>query len=228
MLSIRGKMRRARQCAAGAAAVVLLLAAAAQAAGFSAPEVLARVENRYTGRSFTARFSQESLLKAMDITDTAGGRVFVKYPGKMRWEYEKPEKQVMITDGRRLWIYRPAENQVMTGQAPEIIGDGRGASFLSDLKLLRKKFRIRMAPKQPAATYILMLTPLQASPELSSIELRIDRASFDIRQITTVNTYGDRTIIAFHDIRFVAGLDDGLFSFTIPKGADVVQLDEAP
>ena len=197
-----------------------------QAAGLSASEILSRVENRYNGRSFAARFSQESLLKAMDITDTASGRVFVKYPGKMRWEYEKPERQVMITDGRRLWIYRPAENQVMTGRAPEIIGDGRGASFLSDFKLLRKKFRITMAPHQPAATYILTLQPLKDSAGLSSIELLINRSSFDIREITTLNTYGDRTRIAFHDMRFVSDLGDDLFSFTVPEGADVVELDE--
>ncbi len=226
MISIRKKGVRTWLWSAGLAVVVLWMAAAGEAATLSAPEVLSRVENRYAGRSFTARFSQESLLKAMEITDTAAGRVFVKYPGKMRWEYERPEKQTMITDGRRLWIYRPAENQVMTGRAPEIIGDGRGASFLSDLKLLRKKFRISMAPVQQAASYVLVLRPLQDSAELSSIELKIDRGSFDIREITTLNAYGDRTRIAFHDIRFVSSLEDRLFSFTIPKGADVVQLDD--
>lgn len=189
-------------------------------------DILARIESRYADKSFTARFSQESLLKAMEITDTAKGRVFVKYPGKMRWEYEQPEKQTMITDGRRLWIYRPAENQVMTGQAPDIIGDGRGASFLSDLKLLRKKFRITAAPAQEAASYTLVLHPLQASADLSSIEMKVARSTFDILEITTINSYGDKTHIAFDDIRFVSDLENRLFSFTIPEGADVVRLDE--
>ena len=84
-------------------------------------QILDHMEIRYTGKSFTAQFIQESSVKAMEITDFASGKMFVRYPGKMRWEYEKPERQVMITDGRRLWIYRPAENQVMTGRAPEII-----------------------------------------------------------------------------------------------------------
>jgi outer membrane lipoprotein carrier protein len=226
MVSIRNKTGWALLWMAGILVMGLSMAAPGEATGLSAADILSRVENRYAGRSFTARFSQESLLKAMEITDTAAGQVFVKYPGKMRWEYERPEKQIMITDGKRLWIYRLAENQVMTGQAPEIIGDGRGASFLSDLKLLRKKFRISLAPTQQAASYTLVLHPLQDSPDLSSIELKIDRSSFDIREITTLNAYGDRTRIAFHDIRFVSSLADRLFSFTIPKGADVVRLDE--
>lgn len=206
--------------------MVLPAALAGETTTVPVEDVLTSIESRYTNKSFTARFSQESQLKAMEITDTAAGRIFVEYPGKMRWEYDQPEKQIMITDGRRLWIYRPAENQVMTGQAPDIVGDGRGASFLSDLKVLRKKFRISAAPVQETASYTLVLNPLQSSPELSSIELKIRRSTFDILEITTLNTYGDITRIWFNDIHFVSSLESRLFSFTIPEGADVVRLGE--
>lgn len=206
--------------------MVLPAALAGETTTVPVEDVLTSIESRYTNKSFTARFSQESQLKAMEITDTAAGRIFVEYPGKMRWEYDQPEKQIMITDGRRLWIYRPTENQVMTGQAPDIVGDGRGASFLSDLKVLRKKFRISAAPVQETASYTLVLNPLQSSPELSSIELKIRRSTFDILEITTLNTYGDITRIWFNDIHFVSSLESRLFSFTIPEGADVVRLGE--
>ena len=77
-------------------------------------QILDRMEKHYTGNNFQAEFIQESTVKAMDITDFASGKIFVRYPGKMRWEYEKPEKQVIITDGIKLWIYRPADNQART------------------------------------------------------------------------------------------------------------------
>jgi outer membrane lipoprotein carrier protein len=101
-------------------------------------QILDRVEKRYTDKSFKAEFAQESTLKAMDITDFASGKIFVRYPGMMRWEYEKPEKQIIVTDGHKLWIYRPADNQVTTGSAPAFFGDGTGASCLSDIKLIRR------------------------------------------------------------------------------------------
>ena len=81
-------------------------------------QILDRVEKHYTGKSFQANFIQESTIKAMEIVDFASGKIFVRYPGMMRWEYEKPEKQTIITDGHKLWIHRPADNQVLTGSAP--------------------------------------------------------------------------------------------------------------
>ena len=62
-------------------------------------QILDRLEKHYRDNNFKAEFIQESTVKAMEITDFASGKMFVRYPGKMRWEYEKPEKQVIITDG---------------------------------------------------------------------------------------------------------------------------------
>jgi len=52
------------------------------------------------GSQFAADFLQESTIKSMEITDFASGRLYVRYPGMMRWEYEKPDRQVIITDAR--------------------------------------------------------------------------------------------------------------------------------
>jgi outer membrane lipoprotein carrier protein len=65
-------------------------------------QILDRLEKHYTGNNFKAEFIQESTVQAMAITDFASGKIFVRYPGKMRWEYEKPEKQIIITDGFKL------------------------------------------------------------------------------------------------------------------------------
>ncbi|MCK4467734.1 MAG: outer membrane lipoprotein carrier protein LolA, partial [Desulfobacterales bacterium] len=84
----------------------------------SLDEIMDRIENRYAAKGFSANFSQESTIKAMDITDTASGNLFVMAPGMMRWEYEKPDQQLIITDGKRLWVYRQDDNQVMVGTSP--------------------------------------------------------------------------------------------------------------
>ena len=41
-----------------------------------------------------------------------------------------------------MWIYRPADNQVMVGKAPSFFADGKGFSFLSDMEAVKKKFYI--------------------------------------------------------------------------------------
>ncbi len=108
--------------------------------------IIAGVETRYNVPGFTADFEQESILKAMAVTDTASGRLMVRQPGKMRWEYLVPDPQTIITDGKELWVYRPQENQVLVGKAPSFFGEGKGAGFLSNIKTVRKSFQLSLEP----------------------------------------------------------------------------------
>ena len=189
-------------------------------------QILDRVEKHYTGKSFQAEFIQESTIKAMDIVDFASGNIFVRYPGMMRWEYEKPETQIIITDGHKLWIYRPSDNQVLTGSAPTFFSDGKGASFLSDIKLIRQKFKISLENSKEGFYYELTLQPLEKKLDVTDIRLSVTKNTFTVIRIITYNSYGDENRIEFANHQFDVKLDDSLFSFKIPPGADVVQLDE--
>lgn len=188
--------------------------------------ILKELEKRYTGSQFSADFLQESTIKAMEITDFASGRVYVRYPGMMRWEYEKPERQAIITDGHKLWIYRPLDNQVMTGNAPVFFRDGKGASFLSDIRLVRQKFTITSHQPEGENLYELRLVPREKTLNISQIRLYIVPRAFTIARIVTLDDYGDDTRIDIVNTQFNVELDPGLFKFDIPKGADVQKIDE--
>ena len=202
------------------------LKAAATESDLTLGQILDRMEAQYTDKSFRAEFAQESTLKAMDITDFATGRMFVRYPGMMRWEYDKPEKQVIITDAKKLWIYRPADNQVMTGSAPAFFSDGKGASFLSDIKLVRQKFKISLVQSKDNFFYELNLQPLEKALDVTDIRLSVTKNTFTVIRIITFNSYGDENRIELINHQFRVKLDDALFSFDIPPGTDVLQLDE--
>ena len=189
-------------------------------------QILDRVEKHYTGKSFQAEFLQESTIKAMDIADFASGKIFVRYPGMMRWVYEKPEEQIIITDGHKLWISRPTDNQVLTGSAPAFFSDGKGASFLSDIKLIRQKFKISLENSKESFFHELKLQPLEKKLDVTDIRLSVTKSTFTVVRIITYNSYGDENRIEFANHRFDVKLDDSLFSFEIPPGADVLQLDE--
>ena len=189
-------------------------------------QILDRMEKHYADNSFTAQFIQESTVRAMEITDFASGKIFVRYPGKMRWEYEKPERQIIITDGFKLWIYRPADNQVMIGSAPAFFSDGKGASFLSDITLVRKKFKISLAESKDDFFYELKLQPLEKTLDVTDIRLSVTKNTFTVIRVVTYNSYGDKNHIEFLNHEFKAELKDSLFSFEAPEGTDVLQMDE--
>ena len=188
-------------------------------------EIMAGIENRYATKGFSANFSQESTIKAIDITDTASGKLFVKAPGMMRWEYEKPDQQLIITDGKRLWVYRQDDNQVIVGTAPYFFGNGKGGGFLSDMNIIREKFNIVLDDKSSGKYYVLKLIPREKTFDISLIYLSISINTFDIVQITTYNLYNDKTTIYLKNIEFKKHIDDSMFYFEIPEGADILQLD---
>ena len=189
-------------------------------------KIIDKVEKKYIFAGFSACFVQESTLKAMDITDSASGKITVKRPGKMRWEYEKPDRQIIVTDGKDLWVYRPDDNQVMIGKFPSFFGDGKGASFLSDIKLIRQQFNITLENTDSNDYYILKLLPLNKTNDLSYINLSISKKTFYLEEIVTYNAYSDETRIKLIDIKLLENPDDSIFIFNIPYGTDVLKLDE--
>jgi outer membrane lipoprotein carrier protein len=205
------------------------LNAAAETTPLTVDQILDRVESKYTNSKFSADFLQKSTIKAMDISDMASGKVFIKYSSMMRWEYEKPDKQIIITDAEKLWIYRPEDNQVMTGKAPTFFRDGKGASFLSDIQLIRQKFDISLGNGEKTESdmfYYLKLVPHERTMDISKIRLLISKNTFNVLQVITQNSYGDETRIDLINSAFGVNLDDSLFSFSIPEGTDVLQIDE--
>jgi len=194
----------------------------------SVDEILARVEKIYTASRFSASFIQASTIKAMDITDSASGKLYVQYPGKMRWEYVKPESQIIVTDGVQLWMYRPEDNQVMLGQAATFFSEGKGAGFISDIRLLRKDFDITLEDIQFGDFYKLKLVPLEKNWDIAFVHLLVSKATFHIAQVYTYNVYEDVTRIEIVEPQFNETFDDAFFTFEIPQGVDVLQLDDAP
>ena len=195
--------------------------------GITAPELLKQIRQTYGCGSFQARFDQTSTLKAMDITDTASGRAYFMEPGRMRWEYIEPEPQKIITDGKRLWIYKPQENQVLTGDAAALFGEGQGVSFLAAISTIEEKNSVSIDhERQKDGYYTLKLVPDEKTADMAAIYFYVSRQSGLVEELETVNAYDDVTRIVFSDIRLGGAIDSSLFTFTPPEGADVLLLDQ--
>jgi outer membrane lipoprotein carrier protein len=215
-----------KRCVLAVAGFLLIWPLFAAAQPLSPDEIMDRLENRYNVDGIYVRFLQSSTLKALDVTDTAEGEIYIKQPGRMRWEYETPEKQLIITDGTSFWIYRPDDNQVITGAAAAFFGDGKGGAFLSDISTIRDHFTIELISEEPPGVYEVELTPKTSSGGLSTVHLHILRESFSIIQVITENAYGDETRLTFEPPEFDRQLPDELFSFSPPNGAEIVSWDE--
>ena len=96
-------------------ALACALLAATPAAAPSRLELAAvvdKVQKRYDGANdFRARFTQTLTSTAMGRKTNSAGGVMFKKPGRMRWDYDKPEKATYVSDGGVLWLYEPDDQQ---------------------------------------------------------------------------------------------------------------------
>jgi len=186
-------------------------------------DILTAIEQKYSGKSFEASFTQISKLAALDITERASGRALFSHPGKMRWEYVEPERHEIITNGKLLWIYRPQENQVMQGDASLFFKSGTGGAFLSDISLIRKNYIISI--KEVTADYVeIDLAAKKKNSDISSIVLRISQKKCEIERVVTYNPYDDTTLFEFTNIQFKT-IDPDVFEFKVPQGINIIDMD---
>jgi outer membrane lipoprotein carrier protein len=191
----------------------------------SVDQILDKVEEIYTKAGFSADFVQASTIKAMEITDSASGKLMVQYPGKMRWVYKSPEEQIIVSDGEHLWIYRPEDNQVLRGMADAFFGDGKGAGFLSDIRRIREDFTITLEDIRFGDFYSLMMVPRKKTWDLVRINLLVSKENYRIIQVYTYNAYEDLTRIEFSNLEFDDAMDPSLFEFKMPANVDILELE---
>ena len=204
-----------------AAVTTLTLSAGAQQA--SAPQVAAALQAKYDKiRDFSADFTQQYESGVLKRKLTERGKVQVKKPGKMRWDYTAPEKKVFVSDATRIYLWVPADNQVTTSPVPRQDEATTAVLFLVGKGNLTRDFNVAFLPGAAAGTYALRLDPRLAERDYDWLQLVVDQQSLQIRSLTAADRQGGQSTFTFSNFKENIGLPDSTFAFTIPRGADVV------
>jgi outer membrane lipoprotein carrier protein len=209
--------------------VATLPATAARAQTPQGGEALARaIQTHYQQvRDFTAAFEQAYVGGALKRRTVERGTVAIRKPGRMRWDYESPEKKLFVSDGTRMYFYVPADRQVRVSAMPE---EGRAPTpilFLAGRGDLLRDFRVEevAAPSGVAGARALRLRPARPEPEYETLTLVVDGSSYVMKQLIVVDGQGGTSTFSFTNLRENVGVPDSRFVFTMPKGVDVVTQD---
>jgi outer membrane lipoprotein carrier protein len=181
---------------------------------------LRRLQERYDcTRSLQANFD-ETLNSPGGMTRTRKGTVYFKKVGRMRWEFAAPSEGTVVSDGKTVYDYEKDLNQVVELPVNKALKSSATA-FLLGLGNIRRDFNVSM-PRTSSADGLLhvILTPKGGG---DTMELGLDPKSYNIVNFKLTNQVGGVTELKFNDIRTNVTLDDSLFSFTVPEGADIVR-----
>lgn len=189
-----------------------------------APDVAAALQKKYDAiRDFTADFVHESQGGLLRKKASERGVVQVKKPGKMRWDYKSPEPKVFVSNGRKLYLYVPADNQVLVSPVPAADQATTAVLFLVGRGSLTRDFTITYADAGTPDTYVLKLDPKLPERDYDWLQLVVDRQTLQIRSLSAADAQGGRSTFHFSKFKENVGLSDRTFDFKIPRGADVIE-----
>jgi outer membrane lipoprotein carrier protein len=205
---------------------VPLLATAISAAS-PAPDVHAiaqAVDERYNHlHSLQAEFTE--IYRGAGMERTESGTLWLKKPGKMRWEYRSPRDKLFLSDGKNAWFYVPGERQVRR-TAVKKLDDLRSplAFLLGKTKLEKELQGLSLAPDVAplaAGDVVLRGVPQSLADRVSQVLLEITPAHW-ISRILIEEVDGSVTEYRFISHRENVAVSDQRFRFSVPDGVQVI------
>ena len=198
--------------------------ARAQAPTVSPNQWVQRLQTKYDEiQSFSAHFRQIFRGPYLEIEES--GNVWMKRPGKMRWEYEQPSTKLFISDGVKIYFYVPKDNQVMVADLSLDLQD-MPLLFLIGRGDIQENFQVELDPKEDplaAGNPMLRLTPRKIQAHFSFLIVEIDPALVVIRRLAIIEPLGNRNDYILTGWRENLRIDNNKFRFQIPAGVEVLQ-----
>ena len=192
----------------------------------TATELASALQRRYdTVRDFSADFVHTYRGGVLNKQLSESGRLLVKKPGKMRWEYRKPEEKLFVSDGEKMFAYIPADKQVLVSAVPTGEAATTPALFLAGKGQLTRDFTVSTAEPpagQPAGTRALKLVPKTAQPDYDWLVLAVDPRTLALRALVTMDAQGGTSAISFTNLKENVGVADSQFEFKPPRGVEIV------
>jgi outer membrane lipoprotein carrier protein len=173
-------------------------------------------------KDFTADFSHTYEGGVLKKKTVERGTVQIKKPGRMRWEYTTPDKKTFVADGVKIYSYVPADKQVIVSPVPAEDEATTAVLFLAGKGNLTRDFTVSYAEGGAADTWALRLDPKQKQRDYDWLIIGVDPKTMQIRSLTAADQQGGRSTFAFSNYRENTGIADTVFTFKIPRGADVI------
>ncbi len=210
--------------------IALLLATVLAASAPSPHSIASAVDHRYNHLQ-TLQTDFTEIYRGAGMERTESGTLWLKKPGKMRWQYRSPREKLFVSDGKQAWFYVPGEPQLRRTPVRQL-DDLRSplAFLLGKTKLEKELSGLSFAPDitpLKAENVVLRGVPSAMADQLSQVLLEITPDSW-IDRIILEGTDGSSTEFRFHGQREDGKIDDQSFRFSVPPGVEVIDGNFAP
>lgn len=186
--------------------------------------VVAAVQCHYDGvKTLRARFKQSSFVASIGKRDLSEGSVIVERPGRMRWEYDKPDARIILLDKGAIRMYVPEDKQLQIASTDAGGISPTALAFLLGDRKLRETFAATRVHQEGTEEIGLKLVPRQ-DEGFEFLELWVDPKSHQVRRSIVVDLFSNRTELVLEQVQENAGVVEADFSIKVPEDTDVIDL----
>ena len=208
--------------------ILLILPAGTLFAETSEQQALDSIQRQYEKVStFEADFTQRSYVKMMNQTQSVKGTVKIKKPGKMKWVYGAPDTQILISDGKNLWLYVPEEEQATRVPVESIYSSNTPALFLAGKGKLTRSFNVESVSEENR-NILVTLVPKNEDQGLARLILHANKKNYQITGSTVYDKLGNKTEIRFSQIRINREIPEEQFQLKTPPGVEILDYTQTP
>jgi outer membrane lipoprotein carrier protein len=200
--------------------LALVLFASAWSVGAATNDAgLQRVQRFLTGmQGLQAQFHQTLADSKGAVTAESNGTLAISRPNRFRWDYTDPYKQLIVADGKRIWLYDSDLEQVTVRRLDDSIS-ATPAMLLSGEGNLADNFTVTQTAQDGVIQWV------QLEPKSSDTDFKWVRLGFsgeDLKYMQLGDKLGQKTLLEFSHFERNPKLDPARFTFKVPPGADVI------
>lgn len=170
-------------------------------------------------RSYSASFEQVVVDENLKLLEASSGEFSIERPGKFRWHYTKPSEQLIIGNGRQVWIY-DVELEQITHRTSDAAVSQTPAMLLSGKGNLDDSFILEDAGQRDGLDWVRMIPK---SKDSGFTDIRIGFSQGKMQLLEMKDNFGQSTRMSFMNIKENIDIPEEIFTFIPPSGVDIIE-----
>ncbi len=168
--------------------------------------------------TYSATFNQVTYSEQGRALQKSYGKMQIKRPGKFRWESQKPTHQILVTNGKTLWIYDVDLAQATKQKLSTRTTIDPAMLLSGSIKNLSDNFNI--SEKGSSREIVFELVPKKSDLGFKQVTLTFENKK--LSQMKVINNLSQTTIFNFTNIKLNLPMSDNLFNFKPKPGVDII------
>jgi outer membrane lipoprotein carrier protein len=194
-------------------------------------EVVKQLQARYEKtKDLQADFSQKTKIEGFERPVTSAGKLYIKKPGRLRWDYLDPATEQIYVNQDDVKVYVPEHKQVLVGKLTQMAASKAPLELLQGAAKLDESFEIEPTPGKnrgtggtPLITLIPKAKEQESTQNLQKIVVEVFPKTYFIRTVSLHEISGNVAVFEFSNLQPNLGLGNEVFDFKTPSDAEVVR-----